>query len=418
MLASTSSASSTLLAASSTEGLKHLYRTILTQARLLSVTLDDPIVFSSHRYLARKNLEPLLTPTLASSTTFPPSTETKRLLRAKIHRRQLADANYGWEHAVHRALSLAYARTGKLRRDALSDLSPTPSSAADEGRYPKQRRKKHFSPVLTALLTSAASMNGAPVKSVSHLTERPPPPWLPAVDDPLVTHYGKATSRRRVANASKRFVKTYLRKVKLPLDIVPLNGVVEAGVFAHLEAKARPPAEHVSNVPRRFNTTAQARSPVGSAHKTGQGKVGMRRTGAREETELYRSRMDSSGHRKRSLRTHGWSSHPKDFTRPRAQRRLYARILDDTPLLIDPSHTPTTDSVRRKNDPLHIRARLAAAPASKLKVVKSRYALGPANSRGKGEVAPPGLFSNEGLREAGEWLDKSELDVLRQNGLL
>lgn len=420
MLASTSTASESLLSASAktTEGLKHLYRTILQQARLLSCTFDDPILFSSHRYLARKNLEPLLSPSAfdpASSQKWPPSTATKRLLRARAHRRHLADANFGWEHSVQRSLSLAYARTGKLRRDILGDLSPTPSSAAKEQKYEKKLRRKDFSPVLQTLLTSPSSMDGAAVKSREHLMRRPPPPFLPAEDDALVKLFGKATGRRRVANASKRFVKTYLRKVLVPLDVVSstaAEGGAEGSVFAHLEAKAR------------------GTGPKGHAVKHN----GQWLSGARQKVDLYRSDMDSSEHRKRALRQHGWSSHPKDYSRPRAQRRLYGRLLADVPLLLVVDSAATNisskEKAERKNDPLGMRAKLGSVSqqegpgGGKLKVVKSRYAVGPkarngGGGSGGGEVAARGLFDpEEKQRRAEDWLDDSEVSFLKQQGLL
>ncbi|CDW98770.1 hypothetical protein [Sporisorium scitamineum] len=128
-----------------------------------------------------------------------------------MHRRHLADANFGWEHSVHRALWLAYARKGKLRRDALSDLSPIASSSAKEQKYEKKLRKKVVSPVLQTLLTSAMSMSGAKVKSRDHLNGRPPPPFLPTEDDPLVKFFGKAVGRRRVLNANGRSTSHAIR---------------------------------------------------------------------------------------------------------------------------------------------------------------------------------------------------------------
>lgn len=421
MLASTSTASATLLSASSAtnEGLKHLYRTILQQARLLSFTFDDPILFSSHRYLARKNLEPLLLSSPSShdpAVQWPPSTATKRIMRAKAHRRHLADANLGWEHSVHRALSLAYARTGKLRRDILSDLSPTPSSSSDEQRYEKRLRKKDFSPVLRTLLMNSSSMDGAAVKSKEHLT-RPPPPFLPAEDDALVRLFGKAAGRRRVANAEKRFVKTYIRKVLVPLDVVSTvaleddKGRAWESVFTHIEARAR--------------------GQVDQRHRSAQAPQWLSST--QHKVSLYRSNVDSSEHRKRALRQHGWSSHPQDYTRARTRRRLYGRLLNDVTLLVVDSSTPDQsdeNSRGRKNDPLGMRAKLAGLTQQpegrKIKVVKSRYAVGPkareaagSGGGGRGELAPRGLFDPEEKEVRVErLLDESEVSFLRSQGLL
>ncbi|SPO27659.1 uncharacterized protein UTRI_04305_B [Ustilago trichophora] len=429
MLASTSTSSSALLSAKpSSEGLKHLYRTLLQQARLLSSTLDDPIIYTSHRFLSRKNLEPLLSIRVScslSEPTWPPSTTTKRLLRAKTHRRQLADANFGWEHAVERSLSLAYARTGKLRRDVLSDLSPLPSSDPNEEKYPKKLRKKEFHPILAALLTSGVSMDGAPVKRAAHLMGRPPPPWLPAEDDPLVKNFGKAMGRKRVSNANKRFVKTYLRKVKIPLDVVVAGGQVggkEASVFEHLESRARPPLEHTGRLPKRFGGTRKNVSPP----QQNSVKIKPYLTSAKKQVETYRSNMNPSERRKRILRMHGWSTHPKDYSHLRRRRRIYGRLLDDVPLLLvaNSASTPSSDGIvgrRRKNDPLDIRARLSDMPADikagKIKLAKSRYAVGASNSKAKGEMVPRGLFGEEGERQRVS-LDGSEVEFLQKQGLL
>lgn len=459
MLVTSSSSFTPLIARASNESLTHLYRTLLQQARLLASTFDDPVLYSSHRFLARKNLEPLLTtpPALLDQVpTWPPSTPAKRVARARVHRRQLADANFGWEHSVYRALSLAYARSGKLRRDALSDLSPQPATDPQELKYPKTLRSKVFSPVLQALLLNSSSMDGAPVKRAEHLTGRPPPPFLPSEDDVLVKYFGKAMGRKRVRNASKRFVKTYLRKIKLPLDAIVLQqGEQQAGpsMFAHLESKAFPPPKGVLNIPKRLlrplasekmEATETARNASSAlAQVKFESKPYLAK--ARQQTELYRSDMNSSAHRKRSLRIHGWSSHPKDYSRARAQRRIYGRILDDTPLLlVDCSASNRPDSPEGEealqqgsvaNDPLGIRAKLrrahqhavSAGTRCKIRVVKSRYAVGPRSSSsgeqsGEG-VMPRGLFaeserSRRNREDPSGWLTQSELDFLRSHRVL
>ena len=382
MLASTSTSSTSLVTTCTSEGVKHLYRTILQQARLLASTLDDPIVLSSHRHLARKNLEPLLCHHGTVETIPPASGAAKRISRAQLHRRHLADANFGWEHSVQRALEQAYARRGKLRRDALSDLSPTPSSAKAEQKYPKRLRKKDFPRVLQVLLTSGASMNGAAVKSREHLV-RPPPPFLPAVDDPLVRMFGKAQGRPRVANARNRFVRAYMRKISIPF-------LADDELVRGLERKSRrldPSAEQEQDAQPRLN-------------------------GARSNVDIYRSALESSVHRKRALRTQGWTSHPKDFSRPRRRRRLYAKLLDDIPLLLADSTCRDEGSKRRKNDPLGIRSTLNSVGEAKLKVVKSSLAVGP-KSRGV-EVAPR---THEG-QSVEQRLDASEVHFLRNLGWL
>lgn len=387
-MASSSSSSRRLVSGASQEGLKHLYRTLLHQARLLSATFNDPILYSSHRFLARKNIEPLLTSS-PPSVEWPPSTASKRLARARLHRRQLADANHGWEHAVHRALSLAYARSGKLRRDALSDLSPksAPSEQLDEGGVPRAER---VSPVLLAIVTNAATMNGAAVKMAAHMTERPPPPFLPKEDDPLVTMFGRAKRASTLQNAMARYRRTYLRKIKLPIDVVSAETPAPS-LFAHLENLARGQSPRVGHRPY----LAAARGAV----------------------EMYRSDVSGAAHRKRSLRVHGWSSHPKHCT-ARAQRRLYGRILSDAPLLIIPAANEM-DVAKAKNDPLGIRARLRAAhqvamdektPPGKMRAVTSSLAVG-ASSKGRAESPGQG-------KQVQHLLAPSEVHFLKQNGLL
>ncbi|KIS68363.1 uncharacterized protein UMAG_03458 [Mycosarcoma maydis] len=427
MLASTSSASTTLLSSRSVEGVKHLYRTILQQARLLASTLDDPVILSSHRFLARKNLEPLLsspTGVLASRSEWPPSTDAKRIRRAQTHRRHLADANFGWMHSVSRALSVAYARTGKLRRDILTDLTTSNLSVNSSSKHGGQHSKRHsgpgtgFSRVLQTLLMSTPSMNGATVKSIKHLTDRPPPPFLPALDDALVKYFGKATSKRRVENAKRRFAKAYLKKVSVPVDVVEVDvgggagkGRIKESLFEHLESKARPPCQGGA---QNLSNRGQVEQPCLRS--------------ARLKMESYRSRFASCAHRSRALRTHGWASHPTDFTRPRAQRRLYARLLDDVPvLLVDSTQAiDSTDTLQRaskKNDPLGIRSKVANVRldgAVKLKVVRSRLAVGP--KMRSAEVVPRACLDQAEVEEQRNTmirgLDASEVSFLSKQGLL
>lgn len=415
MLASTSTASTALLSSPSNvthEGLKHLYRTILQQARLLSSTLDDPIVYTSHRFLARNNLEPLVShpntrSLLELRSEWPPSTQVKRWRRAQAHRRHLADANFGWPHSVTRALSVAYARTGKLRRDVLTDLT-CPTTRSSPLQQARSRTEKAFSPVLQTLLLSAPSMNGATVKSREHLTGRPPPPFLPALDDPLVKYFGKATSRTRVDNARRRFVKAYLKKVLLPVDVVEVSdgegAKAKGSLFAHLESKAsRSGSADQKNIPHQSRQQPYLRS-------------------ARASIDRYRSDFTTIAHRSRALRMQGWASRPKDYTRPRVQRRLYARLLDDTPLLLVESHIrpESAEEEQRKNDPLGLRAkttRVSPENGVKLKVVRSRLAVGP-RMRGA-DVAPRGLFGEVGSdKDSQGRMDASEVMFLIQQGLL
>lgn len=388
-MASSSSSSRRLVSGASQEGLKHLYRTLLQQARLLSATFGDPILYSSHRFLARKNIEPLLTSSPPSEE-WPPSTASKRLARARLHRRQLADANHGWEHAVYRALSLAYARSGKLRRDALTDLSPKPAPSEQRETAEGKLAAKQVSPVLLAIVTNAATMNGAAVKTTAHMTERPPPPFLPKEDDPLVAMFGRAKRASTLQNAMARYRRTYLRKVKLPIDVVSAETPAPS-LFAHLENLAR----------------GQGRTVVDRPYLAA----------AREAVERYRSDVSGAAHRKRSLRVHGWSSHPKQYT-ARAQRRLYGRILSDAPVLIIPAANEM-DVAKAKNDPLGIRARLRSAhqlatkegmSPGKMRAVTSSLAVG-ASSKSRAESLGQG-------KQVQQMLAPSEVHFLKQNGLL
>ncbi|KAJ1035309.1 hypothetical protein NDA13_000729 [Ustilago tritici] len=426
MLASTSTLSSTILTTTSNEGLRHLYRTILHQARLLSSTFNDPVILTSHRYLVRCNLSPLLTTRPShlpstSSCAYPPSTEAKRILRARTQRRHLADANFGWEHAVYRSLSLAYARSGKLRRDALSDLSPHPSASPSEKKYPKELRKKEFPPLLVGLLTSEASMDGAPVKNASHLTNRPPPPFLPAEDDALVQHFNKASGRRRVSGAKKKYLKSYMRKLKVPLDIVTGDRASEDSLFARLVNKARPMAEEFVNLPTRFHLRDEQKRE----EREGKDSKPYLNT-AYKAVQQYKSKMNAAQHRTKALRTQGWDSNPKDYSQPRRQRRIYARILDDAPLLLLASSTPTKaeeEEKKREKDPLGIRSKLKQATwimerkkRGKVRVVKSAFGIGPKNHRF--ETVPFGLFSHPSNEGEGRGLNSIEKRFLEQQGLL
>lgn len=314
---------------------------------------------------------------------------------------------------MHRALWLAYARKGKLRRDALSDLSPIASSSAKEQKYEKKLRKKVVSPVLQTLLTSAMSMSGAKVKSRDHLNGRPPPPFLPTEDDPLVKFFGKAVGRRRVLNANGRFVKAYLKKVLVPVDVVSSGDGGEGSLYAHLESKARPPKEHIACYPRRFGTVSRGTSdPVAKRNVERPSWL----ASATKNVQHYRSDFHSSAHRGRALRMHGWTSHPKDFSQPRLRRRLYARLLDDVPFLLLDSTANGQEGMARKNDPLGIRAKLETISSiecrTKMNVVKSRFAVGP-RSRGA-EIAPRELAQEKAV----DGLSESEIAFLRREGLL
>ncbi|PWY98220.1 hypothetical protein BCV70DRAFT_193630 [Testicularia cyperi] len=464
---SSSSSSAKLLRTVTREGVRHLYRTILGQARLLANTLDDPIVLRSHRYLARKNLEP----DEHLGATWPPSSPVKRILRAKVHRRQLADANQGWEHAVFRSLSLAYARSGKLRRDAMSELSPQPSQKDDELRYPRDLRARELSPILRAILMSTNSIRGSIVKDIAWF-DRPPSDFLPGQDDPLVKLYGRAHSKKRITNATQKFHRTYLKKVLLPIDVVTLDrdgkptslfdesagsndGREPLGMWLHLESRARGTRAASLSKPRAPNmaeTDASSRST---------GSVKVRRScapgladsaylrAARRMASEFSSGITPSAHRKKSLRVHGWTCHPKDYSLWRTRRRIYARILDQTSLIVLPreaAHQFIRSDQSVKNDPLGIRAKLRLAVhyfanhtayVTKIKILKSRYALSSARDKHKGERIPFGFY--EGLSDhhaaimssgiplaptpaapasGATRLDHTEIEFLRRSGLL
>ncbi|EPQ30068.1 uncharacterized protein PFL1_02185 [Pseudozyma flocculosa PF-1] len=338
-----------------------LYRSILHQARLLSHTWSDHTLLRSHAHLARRNLEPLLPrsppcdPGPSSSRSraphppaqpplldddldlqWPPSTTQKRIKRARIHLRHLADANIGWPHAVKRAIDIAYARRGKLRRDALALLSPQPSSAPEEQRYPRRLRHKDVHPILAHLLTTQESMRGAAARP-QHL-KRLPPPYLPALDDPVLVKFGKRVGRTRMANAWRKWAGAQLKKVILPIDVqVPGGGQAER--FRGIEERA---ASLDCPLPRRLRS-GQATTTAGAnaASSTLRVDPGPRKAPsppyldhARAEADRLSSGMRPQAMRKQSLRTHGWSRTPKDYARhARARRRIYAGLLEKSPLL-------------------------------------------------------------------------------------
>lgn len=275
---------------------------------------------------------------------------------------------------------------------------------------------------MKALLMNAGSMDGAIVKKVPHLEDRPPPPWLPAEEDVLVKVFGRATGRRRVANASRRFASAYLAKVKVPADVGE-----DGELWKHLESKARPPkgfAEVVTNLPKRFAHSCSFETKrCGKATAMPQKKAAYL-TKAKQEVDLYRSNMHFAAHRKKAQRTQGWASHPKDYaSATRARRRLYGRLLDDAPLLLIDSapaqEEGTGEGRKAKNDPLGIRTKLRSAhqtitsagiKPSQLRIGRSKYAVG----RAKGDVtALPTVRAQENW-----WLCESERQYLQEQGLI
>lgn len=200
-----------------------------------------------------------------------------------------------------------------------------------------------------------------------------------------------------------------MKKVKLPLDAILTGQAPRDSLFAHLERKAKPPINSNSEVKEEKAFLTSAKERVGE----------------------YRSKMEPSAHRHEALRYHGWASSPKDYSAPRRRRRMYARILEDTPLLLLEDATASGEGVRVKNDPLGIRRRLIEMDAiakgdgkkGKIRVIKSKYGLS-RYKNGKqgslGEGVPKGLFAEEEGEEKGEriWLDALEMDFLRSKGIV
>ncbi|KAN0060826.1 hypothetical protein ACQY0O_007485 [Thecaphora frezii] len=360
-----------------------LYRSILHQARLLSHTWSDQTLLRSHAYLARRNLEPLLSqqsrsrdhviatkrevasrsqPAIAADpslqddvsvgagldVSWPPPTEQKRLKRARMHLRHLADANVGWPHAVERAIELAYARRGKLRRDALALLSPQPAPLPGQQRLPRRLQPRALHPVLAQLLVTPETVRGTAARP-QHL-QRVPPPYLLAEDDPLITKFGKHIGARRMANAWRKWFRLQMKKVVVPVDVVTAansqgQGENEGGEggqrYRDLEARAA--CSHPS-LPRRAragagagvearDTTSAAAAAVGGGG--GEAAVAAYLRRAQREVARFSSEVRAQAMRKPSQRSQGWERAPKDYAaRGRARRRLYARLLEKSPVLV------------------------------------------------------------------------------------
>ena len=349
--------------------MKQVYRHILHQARLLSHTFEDDTILVSHRYVARANLAPLVQSPAAASASPAELARSRRLAKATRHARQLADANVGWPHAVERALWVAYGRRGKLRRDALGHLSP-PRSESSDTHLPRELRYREIPPLLATLLTHGDTMRGTPSKP-AHI-QRPPPPYLP----PAPAQAGQQQqqqqvrlhlSRRRDVNARQKWLRTQMKKVILPID------VVGGARIRDLERRAAPLV-------------------VGTGTGTGTGRAGAG-AGAGAGAHLDRARRDmmplSTGvraqrMRRASIRAQGWAKAPVDYAeRPRARRRMYARLLEVSPVLaLTPTPTPvvTKKKKKKKNDPIGLRGQIeawsqATATAATGRITRSRHAI-------------------------------------------
>ncbi|PWN49541.1 hypothetical protein IE53DRAFT_388229 [Violaceomyces palustris] len=359
------------------EGIRPLYRSILHQARLLSHTWKDRTILDSHTYLARKWLEQA---SLATDEVihlevvgkgkekmkedpryFPPALSSmeirarKRFDRAKDHLRHLADANMGWPHAVRRALEAAYGRRGRLRREILNIIKPTPSRSTEEVEIAKvSDRKREVHPLLRALILSSHSNRGSAPKP-AHF-DWPPESILPPRDDANLKAMGKVMSRRREMNAKAKWLAAQMRKVIVPIEVRKRQGDRtkegemgkeerrDAGApwcwLEKLENQAKSPGPGAF-LPRRLRSE-EAWHDEGRRGWVEGGGSGGRESGpvyldrAREEARHFSSQMGYEPNRRRKpcSKTQGWIRGPRDYERePRARRREYMRILAISPLV-------------------------------------------------------------------------------------
>ncbi|WFD32523.1 heme o synthase [Malassezia sp. CBS 17886] len=334
-------------------GVRGLYRAWLKQARLFAAQWSDAYLYATHAHLAHitvttlcdawRHAAPSDAPVLAESEL---AGDVQYQWRRCVRRlTQLAQANAGWPHAVHRALEQSYARRGKARHDILRDvLPPHPSPAVgDDARYPKRLRLPHIPPLLhTVLLSDASYRSGAP-RPDTFVT----PPKLALARDSARRLPGKRVGRRRVANAHWRWVTSHIHRLRAPMGV---SVRAPADAPEHLHAFARDWSERTSRVLRRAEDAARPHAAsvprrVAHAQRTrAEGGDSSGRTAARPTStasylrsarELARGPLGMPALPGRwGRKRDGWASAPTDYTqRHRARRRAWGKLLTATPQL-------------------------------------------------------------------------------------
>ncbi|CAD6893649.1 unnamed protein product [Tilletia laevis] len=282
------------------------YRQALKQARLLAYIWHDPVVFASHRAMARRQAEssqeallayirrnPEAATAAGISQPEPQTREWRDYVRkvkkeaasaplVKLGRqrdaetiflKQIAAANVGWPHAVRRALDHAYGRSGPLRWELLKGFLPRHNPNTDRLKAsPKsQKRPTEFKPELPRRLQSpmvSRSLRLLVLSAASHSASPPAvsqfelPPKLaiamqkkaglyPSQNEAVAALDGIernlqaiGITRNREANARWRWLTSHIRKLNAPLEGEDEDDGPEAG--------PSDPARHISAIEARI----------------------------------------------------------------------------------------------------------------------------------------------------------------------
>ncbi|KAE8210791.1 hypothetical protein CF327_g5369 [Tilletia walkeri] len=284
------------------------YRRALRQARLFAYIWQDPVLFASHRALARRQAEAsaralhvFTNIKRTASDKKIPEVNTKewwiyfhkkrltgpgrgwnaareKLARQKkqetIHVKQIAAANVGWPHAVTRALNEGYGRSGPLRWELLKPFLPKhdPNTDRRKASPRSQKSPKDPKPELPRRLQSPSvsrSLRSLVLSAAAHSASIPAasqfdlPPKLviamqkkaglfPSENEAVAALDGIernlqaiGITRNREANARWRWLTSHIHKLHPPIE--GEEGEGEDG----MEAGPSDPARHVSAIEAR-----------------------------------------------------------------------------------------------------------------------------------------------------------------------
>ncbi|KAF7320274.1 hypothetical protein MKEN_00812000 [Mycena kentingensis (nom. inval.)] len=192
--------------------------------------------------------------------------------------RRLQSANGHKRYAFIRILDIAYGRKGKLKHELLEPFRFDPTLPLPPRIIPNVERSRPpvYTKPLSALLLSAYSRSGQPIKDALHFDH---PTSLPERADPnsaAARIFGRLSKRREVNNRW-RYWKNESLKVHPPLEVMGAHPGPSltyrglTGAFADLErAAAGPP---VSRWIRRRHRELLERVPMLTAHSSRNGQV-------------------------------------------------------------------------------------------------------------------------------------------------
>jgi len=225
---------------------------------------------------------------------------------------------------------------------------PHPSPAVGKNaRYPRRLRTPEPPPTLEALLYAKEAQRSSPPRPG---TLECPPKLAQAIDS-ISRVPGKRLSRRREANARWRWLSEHMSKLRLPLGVTvapmgtkQLSGAEDAwnalrtSSIGGLESRAQ---SHGTSVPRRVARTQKAKDKGGEKNASF-GKVqpaldpeplAPYLLAAHRSAERWSMPPVHPRAKKRLRRTAWVRSRVDYFTRHRARRRHWARLLSASPLI-------------------------------------------------------------------------------------